>query len=178
MGVSDPTLPPEFPRPLIIGRIGAGHAETIFASDAECLALAVRMGLPAITALRCSFTLRPTGKSGFATDGRLVARVVQTCVVTLEDFSTEIDEVFRIHFVPAERLAATDDMGAVDDPDSEDEIPYHGAIIDLGEAASEQLALVLDPYPRAPGALHVAPDAGGDSPPHPFAGLGKLRSGS
>ena len=169
--------PTEFHRPLIIGRIGDGHAETVVASDAECAALALRRGLPAISALRCSFTLRPTGKSGFAADGRLVAWVIQTCVVSLEDFAAEIDEAFRIRFVPAERLGPTDDMGAVDDPDSEDEIPFHGTIIDLGEAASEQLALVLDPYPRAPGALHSEPDGHDDRPPHPFAGLAKRQSG-
>lgn len=178
MSVPDPTPPPEFHRPLIIGRIGAGHTETLVATDAECAALALRMGLPAIIALRCVYTLRPTGKSGFAADGRILAQLVQTCVISLEDFPADIDEVFRVHFVPAERLAPTDDMAAVDDPESEDEIPYHGTLIDLGEATAEQLALVLDPYPRAPGALHAEPDASDDSPPHPFAGLRKLHSGS
>ena len=67
MSVPDPTPPPEFHRPLIIGRIGAGHTETLVATDAECAALALRMGLPAIIALRCVYTLRPTGKSGFET---------------------------------------------------------------------------------------------------------------
>jgi len=176
MSQPDPSPPPEFHRPLIIGRIGAGHAETLVASDAECAALALRMGLPAISSLRCDFTLHPTGKSGFVADGRLTARVIQTCVVTLEDFPTVIDDAFRVHFVPAERLAPTDDMGAVDDPDSDDEIPYHGTTIDLGEAAAEQLALVLDPYPRAPDAVHTQLDDDQDRPPHPFAGLGRLRS--
>jgi hypothetical protein len=176
MPVPELTSPAEFHRPLIISRIGAGHAETVVANDAECAALAERMGLPGIAALRCSFTLRPIRKSGFAADGRLVARLVQTCVISLEDFPVAIDEVFRVHFVPAERLGATDDMGAVDDPESDDEIPYHGTIIDLGEATAEQLALVLDAYPRAPGAAHAEPDSSDDRPPHPFAGLGKLRS--
>ncbi len=176
--MSAPDLPPEFHRPLIIGRIGAGHAETLVASDAECAALAQRMGLPAIVALRCSYALRPSGASGFVADGRLVAHIVQTCVVSLEDFPATIDEAFRVHFVPAARLDPGDDIGAIDDPDSDDEIPYHGTMIDLGEATAEQLALMLEPYPRAPGALHPEPDAGDDRPPHPFAGLGTRRSGS
>lgn len=177
MPVPDLTPPPEFHRPLIIGRIGVGHAETLVATDAECASLARRMGLPAITALRCDYTLRPTGKAGFTAAGRMVARVMQTCVITLEDFAADIDESFRVVFVPAERLAPTADMDAVDDPESEDEIPYHGTVIDLGEATAEQLALVLDPYPRAPGALHSGTEASDDGPPHPFAGLGKLQSG-
>lgn len=175
MSLPAPGPQPEFHRPLIIGRIGVGHAETLVASEAECAALARRMGLPAITALRCSFTLVPTGKSGFTADGRLTARVLQTCVVSLEDFAADIDDVFRVQFVPAERLAAADDMATVDDPDSEDEVPYHGTTIDLGEAAAEQLALVLDPYPRAPDAVHPAAEPADDQPPHPFAGLGRLR---
>lgn len=174
--VPELTSPAEFHRPLIISRIGAGHAETLVATDAERAALAQRMGLPAISALRCSFTLRPIRKSGFVADGHLWAQVVQNCVISLEDFPVAIDEMFRVHFVPAERLVATDDMGTVGDPESEDEIPYHGTIIDLGEATAEQLALVLDPYPRAPGATHPEPDAPDDRPPHPFARLGRLRS--
>ena len=51
------------------------------------------------------------------------------------------------------------------DPESEDEIVYDGSTIDLGEAATEQLALGLDPYPRKPGAtLDDEADAPSSSP--------------
>jgi hypothetical protein len=38
--------------------------------------------------------------------------------------------------------------------------PFEGDAIDIGEAVAQQLALALDPYPRAPGA---SLEGGGDS---------------
>ncbi len=56
---------------------------------------------------------------------------------------------------------------------SEDELPYEGGVLDLGEAAAEQLALALEPYPRAPGEeIEPREDASGQ---RPFAGLASLR---
>ena len=45
--------------------------------------------------------------------------------------------------------------------------------LDLGEAAAEQLALALDPYPRAPDA--VLPDIPDEPEVLPFATLASLR---
>jgi uncharacterized metal-binding protein YceD (DUF177 family) len=86
-------------------------------------------------------------------------------VVSLEEFETLTEERFRLRFVPAGR--ESDD----DDPDSDDEIAYTGATIDLGEAAAEQLALALDPYPRKPDA--VLPDAASEPLDLPFAALAR-----
>ena len=167
--------PPEWPRPLPVLRLAAGvHTETIAAEPAECIALAARMGLPAIKSIRCSFTLHPRRDGAFLAEGHLQARVTQTCVVTLEDFAARIDERFRVLFVPAGQESETDD------PDSDDEIPYEGTAIDLGEAAAEQLALALVPYPRKPDAA-IAESAEGEAPeaaakPSPFAALARLRT--
>ena len=73
----------------------------------------------------------------------------------------------RVRFVPEGR----EDPEL--DPDSDDEIPYSGVAIDLGEAAAEQLALMLDPYPRKPGA--DLPAAADDSQTSPFAALARLK---
>ncbi len=78
--------------------------------------------------------------------GHLQARVLQTCVVSLDEFEAAVDEIFSLRFVP--EGTETDDP----DPESEDEMPYSGDVLDLGEAAAEQLALALDPYPRKPDA--------------------------
>ena len=107
--------------------------------------------------LRCRFALVREGRDIVAATGRLEALVVQTCVVSLEDFAAPIGEDFAVHFVPEGTES--------DDPDAEsvDEIPYGGDTIDLGEAAAEQLALSLDPYPRRPDA--TLPET--ESPPDP-----------
>ncbi len=137
----------ELHRPLPAARIRPeGEERLVEASGAECAALATRFGLPAIRALTCRFRLRPLTGGAIAATGALRAEVVQVCVVSLEAFPATVAEDFAVRFVPAgtER----------DDPDPEavDEIPYSADRLDLGEAAAEQLALALDPYPRKPGA--------------------------
>jgi uncharacterized metal-binding protein YceD (DUF177 family) len=139
----------------------------IEASGAECAAVAGRLLLPAVLRLSCRFRLHAHPAGRVAAVGHLKARVVQTCVLTLEDFDVEIDDRFSVGFVP--EGSESDDS----DPESEDEIPYSGGTIDLGEEAVEQLALALDPYPHKPGA--ELPETASDAEISPFAGLAALR---
>jgi hypothetical protein len=62
-----------------------------------------------------------------------------------------------------------------DGPDDPDEIESADGIADLGEAVAEQLALALDPYPRAPDA-ELPPEAN-DEAAGAFAALAALRRG-
>lgn len=157
-------MTPELHRPLSTERIGPGGLTVdVQANAAECAALAARMQIPRVKAMRCRFRLEAGPGDSVVAVGRLTARVVQTCVVSLDDFESAVEEAFRVRFVPAG--TETDDP----DPESDDEIPYVHGILDLGEAAAEQLALGLDPYPRRPDAeLPVAETA---EPDHPFATL-------
>jgi uncharacterized metal-binding protein YceD (DUF177 family) len=158
---------PEFHRPLSLDRIGAhGLDLTIDATPAECSALAVRMNLPAVLAVSCVFHLIREGRDIVLARGVLRARITQTCVISLDDFDTPVEEVFQVRFVPSGE--ESDDI----DPESDDEIPFEGNQIDLGEAAAEQLGLALDPYPRMPGVeMPVSED---EPEPHPFAALRRL----
>lgn len=117
----------------------------VVATQAECAALARRFDLPAIAALACRFRLTPAAKGAVRAEGTLAALVSQVCVVTGEVFEAPVAERFTVRFVPA----------GTENPDpafeDDDEIPCQGATMDLGEAAAVQLALALDPYPRAPG---------------------------
>ena len=145
-------------------RIGAAGIEVTVEADSGALdALTRRMGIPAVEALRCVFRLVRLTADTIQAEGRLQAQVVQTCVISLEDFPAAIDERFRVRFVPAGQ--ESDDP----DPEADDEIGYADGMLDLGEAAAEQLALALDPYPRAPGA--ELPELGVDTVGHPFAAL-------
>lgn len=163
-------MTPELHRPLAVDAIPAGGlAYLMEANDEECAALAVRMRLPALSGFRCRFYLSPDLGGTIMADGSLEAEVVQTCVVTLEDFATTVAEQFTVRFVPAG--TETDDI----DPEAVDEIAFADGVLDLGEAAAEQLALALDPYPRAPGA--VLPDIADpeDFPVSPFTKLADRR---
>jgi hypothetical protein len=150
--------PPELHRPVRVARIPADGMEVVVEADAnERAALAARMGLPGVAALRSRFALKHEGSGVVAASGRLEASVVQTCVVSLDDFESALVDDFVVHFVPAG--TETDDP----DPESVDEIPYGGDAIDLGEATAEQLALSLDPYPRRPDA--ALPDSAATTDP-------------
>lgn len=158
-------MKPEFSRPLALARIGgSGRTIAIEATPAERAALASRMRLPALPALACSFVLRPVAAGVVEAEGLLRARVEQVCVLSLEPFEAAVEERFALRFVPQSRESPTID------PDAIDEIAYTGNTIDLGEAAAEQLALSLDPYPRKPGlglpdGVQPDPEAPPD-PPH------------
>jgi len=152
----------EFSRKLAIERIGpAGYDLTVEANVQELAGLAERLRLPAVNALTCRFRLRPTQNDSFVAGGWFDAVVTQTCVVSLDDFQALVSEHFVIRLVPAG--SENDDI----DPESIDEVPYSDGVIDLGEAAAEQLALALDPWPRKPDAS--LPTAETDEPASPFA---------
>jgi uncharacterized metal-binding protein YceD (DUF177 family) len=158
---------PEFHRPLPLDRIGPhGLDLTVEANPAECSALAARMHLPAVLALSCVFHLIRQAGDVVLARGVLRARVRQICVISLDEFDAPVEEVFQIRFVPSGEEA--DDM----DPESDDEIPFDDNLIDLGEAAAEQLGLALDPYPRMPGVEMAQTEDGRE--PHPFAALRRL----
>ncbi len=120
----------EFPRPLAVERIGAGVSEhVVAATPAECAALALRVGVPELHSLECRFRLHRGERGRIAAAGHLRARLVRECVVSLDLFETEMAEDFTVAFVPEGQ--ESDDQ----DPESEDEVPYSGGAIDLGEAA-------------------------------------------
>jgi uncharacterized metal-binding protein YceD (DUF177 family) len=160
-------MTPEFHRPISLDRIGPhGLDLTIEATPAECSALAVRMNLPAVLAVSCEFHLIRESRDKLLARGVLRAAVTQTCVISLEEFDSTVEETFQVRFVPSGE--ESDDI----DPESDDEIPFEGNLIDLGEAAAEQLGLALDPYPRMPGVEFPATED--DPDPHPFAALRRL----
>jgi uncharacterized metal-binding protein YceD (DUF177 family) len=159
---------PEFHRPLPVDRISAsGFAQHIEATKAERVALAQRLEIPGLATLVCDFRLRREGQGVVAADARLQARVTRVCVVSLDEFEADIALEFRVRFVPAALESEELDLEA------EDEISYDGERIDLGEAAAQELALALDPYPRKPDAELPADAA--EPAPSPFAVLGSRR---
>jgi uncharacterized metal-binding protein YceD (DUF177 family) len=150
----------ELSRLVPLGRLP--ESMLVEATPEECAALTARLGILAVHALSCRFALERAGASVLA-QGVLAAEVEQACIVTLEPVRQSVDERFAVRFVPEGQESEDDD------PESIDELPYGPAGIDLGEAAAEQLALALDPYPRADGAaLDEAPEA---DAANPFAAL-------
>jgi uncharacterized metal-binding protein YceD (DUF177 family) len=161
-------MAPEFSRPILLARIPeSGREERLRASPAECAALAKRFAIEAVDRLEATLLLRHEPGGAVTVTGRLTADVVQACVVSLEPVEQRIDEPVDLRLLPPEAELS-------DDPEGPDEIPIEGDTVDLGEAIAEQLALSLDPYPRAEGA--VLPEAGeADGASGPFGALAALR---
>ncbi|MDA8049504.1 MAG: YceD family protein [Rhodospirillales bacterium] len=147
MTMTTSAITPEFSRPLALAAFPpAGQRIEVAASSAECQALARRFGLPSIERLSCTFTLQREPGGAIHASGLLIALLTQVCCVSLDEFAASIEERFTVRFVPSGNESTNFD------PDAPDEIPYAGGVLDLGEAAAEQLALALDPWPRKPDA--------------------------
>lgn len=156
-----------FSRPIQVRALPAGGlARDIEASAEERAAIARFLAVPAVEHLRASFSLRPWGEDGAAVTGRIAAKVVQDCVVTLEPVEQEIDEAVDLRFSPEPRDGEAADP--IVDPDAEEPPDLLvGGQVDLGAITVEHLALGLDPNPRKPGAVFDAEAAGVAAPREP-----------
>lgn len=141
-----------------------------------------------ITALKGAFTLKPYRKAGVRAKGTIALTLNQTCVVTLEDFDStleiEVDRTFEPHSTRARKARDINedgeieiDLESLDPPDV-----IQDGILDLGAMICEELALVLDPFPRKPGAEFESGDpeetdlaTEPEEKPSPFAALEALK---
>ena len=175
-----------FYRPVEVAQIPAtGLDIAIVASEAERAAVARAYDLADVKALSAKATLWSDGNGGFTVAGRVVADIVQNCVVSLVPVDQHIDEPFSARFVTAHS------PDAPKPPKPRAEVVIHadlpeppeiltGPAIELGALAEEYFVLAIDSYPRAPGAILPAEvgepqDRGSDSPFAALAGLAARR---
>ena len=180
--VNDSVEVPEFSRPLPVDQMG-GHelVREIEATAAERAALAERLDLIALDSLTARLRLRRLAGGLIRVDGSFDAEVAQACVVTLAPVASRCAEAFTMLFGEGAEPEAVHEIEIDGEAEDEPE-PVIDGRIDLGEAIVQQLAVSLDPYPRAPGAqvpeaLAGGAEAGGDSAENPFAALPQLRPG-
>jgi len=163
--------PPEFSRPADVGRLRPGEESVyeITAGAPERDALARRFGLLRLDRLGATVRLRRLAGGLLRLTADLSANVVQGCVVTLEPVASHVTDSFSLLYGQSQNDASEVVLNGA----AELVEPLEGDVIDIGEAAAQQLSLALDPYPRAPGTeLGEASGGMGDSP---FAALAKLR---
>jgi hypothetical protein len=177
--------PAPFQRPMAAARLRR-DVETPFRITAEPgeLALLARfLDVARIDRLSFAGFIAPFGKDGWRVRGRLVAKIEQACVVSLEPVRSRHDAEIERRYLPAYKISPTQDVVvALDDDDLPD--PFTD-VIDPGQLAVESLALMIDPYPRAKGAelgsyVYTPPGAEplSDEASQPFASLALLKRGA
>jgi len=159
----------------------AGLHRELEADEAARTALAVLAEVREVLSAHASFDVVQQRDGKVHVEGRVRARIGQTCVVTLDPIESDIDEPIDQMFAPPEQIPELADM-VEDDPNSEAETadppePIMGGQIDLGRLAADALLLAIDPYPRKPGAVFEQPAEAASSDDHPFAALKALSAG-
>ena len=151
----------------------------IKADERERAGLATLWGVPEVKRFAADLEIQRWKKDGVRVKGRVVAEIVQECVVTLEPMASTLDEPVDAIFVPEGSRLARDPMGEAGemllDPDGPDapEV-FAGDMIDAGAVAAEYAALAIDPYPRKAGmgfSDRIEDSEKDDRKPSPFAVL-------
>jgi uncharacterized metal-binding protein YceD (DUF177 family) len=164
-----------FAHHLRLDQIRDGERLDLVADEAERAAVADRLALTGIDRLEAHVTLSRTGEIVRA-KGRIGASLSQSCVVTNEPVPAHVDEPFEIIFTPEPAEATPDDEIELGESDC-DVVFHDGAVIDLGTAIADTLALSLDPYPRSAEADAALKEAGvlSEEQASPFAALAALK---
>lgn len=113
----------------------------------------------ALEAFDASIRIARLGENHYSYEGHFDAALVQVCVITLEPVHTKIArDVRRVYHVQPRTRHAKPDAP----PRDADEETEHvdGSVVDLAAPLLEELSLVIDPYPRAPGADFAVSGAG------------------
>ena len=138
--------------PLSRPKAMADLAETALDVEADAeerRALARHLGLVSLERLEAELLISPEdGLIGVR--GTLHAELTQSCVVTLEPVKSRIDASIQRYFGPDDREGAGDVELTLESADPPD--PVIDGVIDLGHVVAEQLALEINPFPRAPDA--------------------------
>ncbi len=172
---------PELSRPLFVDKISAGGVlEHVVARPAERMALARRFDLLDLPKLEADLNVDLTSNGKMiAVTGKMSARVVQACVLTLEPVESGIEDDIDILYAPASFLDAGAGPPHAGSGDDEAPEPIVDGIIDLGELVVQHLAVAINPYPRKEGV--VLGNAGAEGPSsagsfhNPFAKLAEFK---
>ena len=164
-----------FAHHLKLDQIRDGERLDLVADEAERAAIARRLGLSSLDRLEAHAVLSRNGEI-VRVEGRLLATLDQSCVVTNDPIASHVDEPFELMFTPELGSGAPDEEIELGEADC-DVIFYDGGAIDLGSAIADTLGLSIDPYPRSAGADAALRETGvlSELDAGPFAALAKLR---
>jgi uncharacterized metal-binding protein YceD (DUF177 family) len=128
--------------------------------------------------LAVTVRLAHLGNDDYSYEGEFSAEVVQACVVTLDPVRSVHSGTFSRRYRVMARPASRRSPGILEaEAGNDEESPEIVAspVIDLAAPLLEELSLVLDPYPRAPGVRFEPPKEESQGKDSPFAVLAKLK---
>ncbi len=178
--MSDQTQYTDLTRLLAVSQVTCDPLEMIVdASTSECKKLAEDLELLEIKSLHVGLRM-VTEDDGVTIhlSGLIEADLVQACVVSLDPVASRIEAALERIYSAQEKPDDGDDI--IIELDAAEPIePLSGDTIDVGQAIVEQLALEIDPFPRAPGVAFsglLGVDSGdNEEPSGQFAALSKLK---
>ncbi len=139
----------------------------IDANEEERTALAGVHGLVSVDSFKADLDVTTWKKGGVRVVGTVSARIVQSCVTTLDPVEESVQEDISATFVPEGSKLAVPKKSVEGeillDAEGEDgpEI-FSGDTIDVGQLAEEFFALGINPYPRRADVPADAPVYAGD----------------
>jgi uncharacterized metal-binding protein YceD (DUF177 family) len=155
----------------------AGDEMTITTNPDELQRIAQWAEIRSLDALTARISLQRLSAVRYNYDADLRAELTQDCVVTLEPVRSVVQRTIHreIHYAEsgphAGSVSVEADLAADDDVIEEiSDLHY-----DLAAPLLEELALAIDPYPRAPGVTFSPPSEQDGPPESPFAVLKNLK---
>ena len=142
------TVTPEFSRVVTLSKSDADKTYEFKASEAECENLAKRFNLVALECFSASILL--SRRKGLKVEGKLTAAVTQVCRVTLQPFSSQVEDQFSTTLLPHAKRKEFDPEEEFNPADEDIEYLSEDGSIDFGELLAQYLSLALDPFPRSP----------------------------
>jgi len=130
----------------------------------EAVRAAIARQLDLVSLSRFKATVRLSAwLDGAVLEGRWMADLEQSCVVTLDPVAAALSGQFSVRLLPlGSPNTPQDEPDAVIDPEADDPPDMvEGPTIPVGDYLVEHLALELDPFPRKPGAVFVPPEEPG-----------------
>lgn len=161
-----------------LGRNANSAPQVIEADEAERAGLAAWLGIPAVTALKATVSLKREPSGCIAAAATFEASVDLVCGVSLETFPERVTgEATAIFSRDSDHESGKLEGDVELDLEAEEPRPWGSHGIDLGAWIAEELSLALPDFPRKPG---IALEAQADAPAaaesaNPFAVLQGLK---
>lgn len=158
-----------------LGEIGShGARGTHSATREERQELARVLDIKSCERLEVEYTVQPLRSGLYRLTGRIVADVVQPCVITLEPVTQHIDEAINVELRPTDMMSEVEEgeRDVLQLPDIE---PIEDDVVNVGLIVLEHLSTAVDPYPRVPGAEMNVATTTPEPAANPFAVLKTLK---